>query len=185
MSTIFRSRAGSLLSLLGAALITSSCATGGEVTRVETFPKGEQTNILIGGLMSGLKDTNVVERVYPAPYEKVWAAVKRVAERFDKVGKRPLVTVDEKNGRVQNGELTQDALIGLGGGAWADEFLMEATAVSATQTRVAVGRKVVRKETTTLAGGRRGVEGRWKSQWSNGQIEKWLLTQIEDELKAP
>lgn len=105
--------------------------------------------------MSGLKDTNVVERVYQAPYEKVWAAVKRVAERFDKVGERPLIVVDEKNGRVQNGQLTQDALIGLGGGAWADEFLMEATAVSATETRVAVERKVVRKETTTLAGGRR------------------------------
>ncbi|MGH9461126.1 MAG: hypothetical protein ACRD1X_07900 [Vicinamibacteria bacterium] len=185
MSTVFRSRTGSLLAMLGGALIASSCATSGENTRVETFPAGEQTNILIGGLMSGLKDTNVVERVYQAPYEKVWAAVKRVAERFDKVGGRPLVAIDEKNGRVQNGNLTQDALIGLGGGAWADQFVTEATAVSPSQTRVAVARRVVQKESTTLAGGRRGVEGRWKSQWSNGQIESWLLTQIEDELKAP
>lgn len=185
MSVVSRSWSAPLVRLLGVTLVASSCATGGEFTRVDTFPKGEQTNVLIGGLMSGLKDTNVVERVYPVPYEKVWAAVKRVAERFDKVGKRPLVAVDEKNGRVQNGQLTQDALIGLGGGAWADQFVMEATAVSPSQTRVAVARRVVQKESTTLAGGRRGVEGRWKSQWSNGQVENWLLTQIEAELKAP
>lgn len=185
MSTVFRSRRGLLLALLGEVLIASSCATGGEFTRVETFPTGEQTNVLIGGLMSGLKDTNVVERVYQAPYEKVWTAVKRVAERFDKVGGRPLVAVDEKNGRIQNGRLTQDALIGLGGGAWADEFVMEATAVSPSQTRVAVARRVAEKEVATLAGGRRGIEGRWKSQWSNGRVENWLLTQVEDELKAP
>ena len=176
--------------LVGLALTLSSCASMGldpgslnpwqsTPTRVDTFPKGEQTNIWIGGLMGGLKDVNVVERVYSAPYAKVWATVKQVAERFDKVGGRPLVAIDEKNGRIQNGRISEDNLIGLGGTAWTDEFQMEATAVSPTQTRVAIARKVVEKEMTTRAGNRKAVEGRWKSQWSNSQIENWLHTQIE------
>lgn len=176
--------------LIGLALTLSSCASTGlnleslnpwqsAPTLVDAFPKGEQTNILIGGLMSGLKDVNVVERVYPASYAKVWTTVKQVAERFDKVSGRPLVAIDEKNGRIQNGRISEDSLIGLGGTAWTDEFLMEVTAVSPTQTRVAIARKVVEKEIVTRAGNRKAVEGRWKSQWSNSQIENWLHTQIE------
>ena len=176
--------------LIGLAFTLSSCASMGldlgsmnprqsTPTRVDTFPKGEQTNILIGGLMGGLKDVNVVERVYPAPYAKVWATVKQVAERFDKVGGRQLVAIDEKNGRVQNGRISENSLIGLGGTAWTDEFLMEVTTVSPTQTRVAIARKVVEKEIVTRAGSRKAIEGRWKSQWSNSQIENWLHTQIE------
>ena len=176
--------------LIGLALTLSSCASLGfdpgylnpwqsAPTRVDTFPKGEQTNILIGGLMGGLKDVNVVERVYPTPYAKVWATVKQVAEHFDKVGGRPLVAIDEKNGRIQNGRISENSLIGIGSTAWTDEFLMEVTAVSPTQTRVAIARKVVEKEIVTRAGSRKTVEGRWKSQWSNSQIENWLHTQIE------
>lgn len=181
MSVVQRSRSLMLLFWLGTTVASYGCASGG-FARVEAFPDGEQTNILIGGLMSGIKDANVVERMYLAPYEKVWAAVKRVAEQFDKVGKRPLAAIDEKNGRIQNGRLTQDTLLGLGGGAWADEFVMEATAVSPDRTKVMVSRKVVEKQFVTRAGAAKGVEGNWKSQWSNGQIENWLLTRIEDEI---
>lgn len=63
-----------------------------------------------------------------------------------------------------------------------DEFLMEVTALSDTQTKVSVARKVVEKQVVTRAGGARGVEWNWKTQWSNGQIENWLHTQIEDGL---
>ena len=183
----------SILLLIGLAFTLSSCTSMGfdpgslnpwqsAPTRVDTFPKGEQTNILIGGLMSGFKDVNVVERVHSAPYAKVWAAVKQVAEHFDKVGGRPLVAIDEKNGRIQNGRISENGLIGLGSTAWTDEFLMEVTAVSPAQTRVAIARKVVEKEIVTRAGNRKAIEGRWKSQWSNGQIENWLHTQIEQNM---
>jgi len=170
--------------------ILSGCATLGNLSgigasseRVEKFPEGEQVNILIGGFFSVLKDINVETRVFDAPYDKVWPAAKLTAEKIDKVGKRPLVIVDEKNGRILNGVINQNVLIGLSGGAWVDQFQIEVTSVLGNKTKVNVARKVVEKQFVTLAGARRGIEGNWKSQWSNGNIEKWILTQIEDQIK--
>ncbi len=170
--------------------LIQGCATLGNISgvetssaRVEQFPKGEQVNTLIGGFFSGLKDVNVETRVFDTPYDKVWSAAKLTADKLDKIGKRPLVLIDEKNGRISNGVITQNALIGFGGGAWADQFQIEVTSISDNKIKVDVARKVVEKEFVTLAGARRGIEGNWKSQWSNGNIEKWILTQIEDQIK--
>ncbi len=179
----------SIVLLLGLPIL-SGCATLGNLSgtsapseRIEEFPKGEQVSILIGGFFSGLKDVNVETRVFDAPYNKVWLAAKLTAEKLDKVGKRPVVLVDEKNGRISNGVISQNVLIGLGSGAWVDQFQIEITSVSDNKTKVNVARKVVEKEIATLAGARRGIQGQWKSQWSNGNIEKWILTQIEDQIK--
>ena len=166
----------------GCATLGDLSGTGSSSERVEKFPEGEQVNTLIGGFFSGLKDVNVETRVFDAPYDKVWSAAKLSADKLDKIGKRPLVLIDEKNGRLSNGVIAQNALIGLGGGAWADEFQIEVTSVSDNKTKVNVARKVVEKEFVTLGGARRGIEGNWKSQWSNGNIEKWILAQIEDQL---
>jgi len=167
----------------GCTTLGNLSGIGTSSSRVEQFPEGEQVNTLIGGFFGGLKDVNVETRVFDARYNKVWSATKRTADKLDKIGKRPLVLVDEKNGRISNGVITETALIGLGGGAWADQFQIEVTSVSDNKTKVDVARKVVEKQMVTLAGARRGIEGNWKSQWSNGNIEKWILTQIEDQLK--
>lgn len=143
--------------------------------RVEKFPAGQQTNSLIGSFFTGLKDYNVVQYTFDAPYEKVWPAVKRISERFAKVSGRPVIGLDEQNGRVQNGRINQDAMIGMGSGAWLDEIGIEATKLAPDKTRVTVIRKVVQKEFTGSSP--------WKTQWSNGKIENYLLTQIEDEIK--
>lgn len=142
--------------------------------RVEEFPKGEQVSILIGGWLSGIKDVNVITRVYDAPYNKVWLAAKLTAEKLDKIGKRLLVLVDEKNGRTTNGVIDQNVLIGLGSGAWVDQFQIEVTSVSDNKTKVDITRKVVEKD---ILGGEH-----WKSQYSNSNIEKWVLTQIDDQI---
>lgn len=167
----------------GCATLGNLSGIGSSSERVEEFPEGKQVNTLIGGFFGGLKDVNVETRVFDAPYDKVWSAAKLTADKLDKIGKRPLVLVDEKNGRISNGVITQNALIGLGGGAWTDQFQIEVTSVSDNKTKVDVARKVVEKQMVTLAGARRGIEGQWKSQWSNGNIEKWILTQIEDQIK--
>ncbi len=156
----------------------SIAVDSGQFTRVEAFPEGEQKNILIGSFMSSVKDQNVVSHVYDAPYPTVWAKAKIVAQRFSKIGGRPLVAIDERTGRIQNGRITQDATVGAGGGAWLDEFLMEVTKQSDTQTEVLVGRKVVENEMNPAT-----LQRSWRAQWSNSEIENWLLTQIEDELK--
>jgi len=160
-------------------LFLCGCAASSKFVRIKQFPDGEQVNIIIGGFLSGIKDVNVVENTYSAPYEKVWSAVKNVAQNFSKVGKRPIVGIDEANGRVQNGKISEDALIGLGVGAWLDEFVMEATSLSESKTKVAVSRKVVQVSLPDKVTLRKEA----KTQYSNGKIESWLLSQIEDELK--
>lgn len=161
------------------ALITlfcfSSAAQKKHFERVEKLPEGEQVRHSIGSFFGGIKDGNVEEFTFDAPYEVVWPAVKRVAETFAKTGKRPVTAIEEENGRIQNGVITQNAFIGAGPGAWLDLFLSEATQVSTTKTKVSIMRKVVEKEIT----GDREI----KTQWSNGKLERYLLTQIEDEIK--
>lgn len=169
-----------LLGLL--ILLMQACAGAGQFVRVDQFPEGEQINFMASAILSGTKDVNVVERIYAAPYEKAWTAVKGAAERFAKTGKRSIAGIDEKNGRIQNGAITQDALVGLGTGNWRDEFVMEATALSNNQTKVSVVRKVVELELISGSTVFKAADRRWKTQWSNGQIESWLHTQIEDEL---
>jgi len=178
-----------LLVLAGILILLGGCATLGDLSgigssseRVEQFPEGKQVNTLIGSFFTGLKDVNVETRVFDAPYDKIWSAAKLTADKLDKIGKRPLVLVDEKNGRISNGIITQNALIGLGSDAWADQFQIEVTSVSDNKTKVDVARKVVANEMVAF-GNRPGTYGmsvnQWKSQWSNGNIEKWILTQIE------
>jgi hypothetical protein len=65
-------------------------------------------------------------------------------------------------------------MIGMGSGAWIDEFVMEAKKLD-TKTNVVIARKIVK----------RGYTGsrKWKTHCSNSKIEKYLLTQIEDGIK--
>jgi len=142
--------------------------------RVEKFPAGEQTNEWIGSFMSGVKDVNIEEYTFEFPYEKVWGAAVRASESFSKAGGRPVVAVDAAGGRIQNGKVSLDATLGMGATAWMDEFVIEVARLTQNLTKVAVTRKVVEKQ---ISGDRP-----WKTVWSNGKIERWILTQIEDEL---
>lgn len=168
------------LAILG-ILVAFCSALGGPkpFERVETFPAGEQQSAgksIIGGR------ENTVAVILSAPYSAVWPAVKSVAQKFDKVGNRPIVGIDEHSGRVQNGRISSDALIGRGeglGGAWADEFVMEATQATSATTRLSVTRKLVHK------GGLGGTGTGWEARSSNGRIERWLITEVMKELETP
>lgn len=155
--------------------------------RQEKFPTGDQVNFWIGGDLGGIKDTNTEEFVFNAPYKRVWSACKVVADRFDKVGKRPVINVNEKTGRIQIGKIQEDEMIGVGTGAWLDEFMLEATEVPDSKTKVSITRKVVKLESFERKDYKRRVktyEKKWRTQLSNGRIERWVLTQIEDELAS-
>ena len=140
--------------------------------RLEIFPAGKQeagaTRLL------GFKEVNTATIIVSAPYATVWPAVKSAARQFDKLGTRPLIAIDEQSGRVQNGKISSDALIGRGGGfngAWADEFVTEATQLSASTTRLAVTRKLVHK-------GGLANTNQWAAGTSNGKIERWLISEV-------
>lgn len=141
--------------------------------RIEEYPSGEQTKSLIGSFFSGTKDVNAVEHTFDAALYKVWPVLKSVANKFAKISGRLVVGIDEANNLIQNGNITQDSMIGSGSGAWMDQIQMKAISTE-NQTKVIVSRKVVQREFT----GKR----EWKTQLSNGKIESYLLTQIEDEL---
>jgi hypothetical protein len=144
--------------------------------RVDKFPEGEQGGTLRS--MTSVRDTNTVTVSVKAPYEAVWSAIKVVAQKFDKIGNRPIVGVSEQSGRIQNGKIQLDSMI-LSGSLvdWRDEFLTEATAIDPQTTKLSVTRKLVRKETFG--------SGRWGAHSSNGKIERWLITQVLDEMKSP
>jgi hypothetical protein len=150
--------------------------------RIEVFPAGEQVSAkgkILGPL--GGNGTNTVTATLSVPYSAVWTAVKNVAASFDKVGGRPVAGIDEGAGRIQNGRISGDGLIGSTGGltaAWADEFVTEVTKVAENSTRVSVTRRLV--ERGGIGGG-----DRWRNEASNGSIERWMITKVMDEIATP
>ncbi len=155
----------------------------GKFTRVDTFPEGKQTDVWTSAFLSGFELSNSVEIVCQAPEKQVWIAAKRAAEALQKVGKRKLAAAEEGTGRIQNGKISRDEALGMGVGAWLDEIATELTALGPEQTKVVVSRRVV--QTTPRSRAQRGSSERpWVASKSNGQIESWLLTQVEVELAS-
>jgi hypothetical protein len=149
-----------------------------------------------GNLFAG----KTIENTYSAPYEKVWNAARRAAMRLDaKSQKTPLsgvtikyrkVTIlDKDNGIIQLGAIPKlgemEKLDGLGvtseGYIWRDEFHIKITPLSSTQTKVSVLRRVVvgvySKDPLHPSFG-----DKLQERASSGNYERWLLTQIEDDL---
>jgi hypothetical protein len=155
----------------------TSLAQDKEFKRVEQYPRGDQIAVMSSTFLAGAINMHTEQNVYQAPYEKVWAAAQRAAQALSKAGGQSVVSTDEQSGKIQNGKINQDDLIGRGSFQWADEFITEVTRLTASMTQVTVSRKVVKK-TTNLHG-----EYVWQTASSNGKIERWVLTQIEDEIK--
>jgi hypothetical protein len=167
-----------LLTVLLAALLypATASAQDKEFKRVDQFPKGDQIAVMSSTFFAGAATAHAEQNVYSAPFEKVWAAAQRAALALDKMGGRSVVATDERSGKIQNGQISQDSLVGRGSFQWMDEFVTEVTRLTASMTRVTVSRKVVKK-TQNLR-----HEYVWQTMFSNGKIERWVLTQIDDEV---
>jgi len=165
-----------LATVLWAIALCSTAVLGQEkhFKREEKLPQGQQSSFM-GPLLAGLKDWHIEKYTFDAPYDDVWAAVQQVADEFAKTAKRSVAGIDEKNGKVQNGRISQDQLVGSGPGSWMDEFVTEVTKVSEKRTNVAVARKIVELSADRV----------WTTVSSNGKFERYLLTRIEDEMKHP
>jgi hypothetical protein len=154
----------------------SALAQDKEFKRVEQYPKGDQIAVMSSTFLAGAINMHTEQNVYNAPYDKVWAATQRATQALSKVGGQSVVSTDEQSGRIQNGKINQDDLVGRGSYQWADEFITEVTRLTSSMTRVTVSRKVVKK-TQNLRN-----QYVWQTASSNGKIERWVLTQIEDEV---
>jgi hypothetical protein len=158
-----------LHSYLVAVLLLPGSVPPKHFDRVESFPKGANTSV-VGSLVGG---QGVTEYDFDASLERVWNALQRVTSSPEMTMLRPIVSVDQQRHSVQNGSLTRMALDEKErGGDFVDEFQTRATKLSDAQTRVTISRKLRRK-----------IRGRWGVEKTNGKIERWILSRIEDELQ--
>lgn len=157
--------------------------------RVEEQPVGIEISDVASGMATRSYASHVSDR-YNAPYATVWAAALRVARRVELMGSKPVLRVDPARGEIA---IRENRVVRPDGGdydpddlrlrGWIDEFLFQVTALSADRTKVTVARTVrgitaFRLCPYTLAACSSGYE----PEVSNGKIEDWILTQIEDDL---
>ncbi|MDQ3648738.1 MAG: hypothetical protein M3458_00375 [Acidobacteriota bacterium] len=150
--------------------------------RVITFPDGKQTSYggTVGAVWTNPNMIKIEQHLFAASYDKVWSAAKRATQEFAKMGRRPIV-IDEERGRISNSNVG-DALnkeATLIATTWVDELKTEVTKIDKDNTKVTVTRKVYDVRT-----GNDGQKG-GAAVLSNGKIERWLLTQIEDGINDP
>ncbi|MCG3134385.1 MAG: hypothetical protein HMLKMBBP_01691 [Planctomycetes bacterium] len=173
------------LTLALLCLVSGACGST-SFSRVTEFPTGKQEDALIGGLFAGIQDTATTSIDLPVPATTAWVAVRLVADDFAKIGGRTVTGIDENSMRIKNGNISQNAAIGGGVGSWMDQFTTEVTATSPSTSRVSVTRKLVRLTQPTGVVGGHAVAGRkeWQAVRSNGEIERWILTRVQDALSA-
>jgi hypothetical protein len=143
------------------------------------YPDGKQTSFAgtIGDIWSNQNGIRSEKHLFPKSYDEVWEAAKQAAQKFSRIGKRPL-KIDEEMRRISNSNIERarnekDTLIQT---SWIDEITTEVTYIDQAQTKVIVSRKVLEIQTD-----RYGKKA-WGNVASNGKIERWILTQIEDEI---
>lgn len=148
--------------------------------RETVYPDGQQTNYT--AFKNAFRDKNAgrqesyVFRDYT--YEQIWSAMKYAGEEFARIGKRPLKFDDQKyqtfNTNIGDIENNKTSIIKK---TWFDEVRMEATQIDSTYIKVTVTRKIMTW----------GLNHENKYDWvpapSDGKIERWLITQVEDALK--
>jgi hypothetical protein len=143
------------------------------------YPDGKQTSFgaTLGNVWINPSGVKTEKYVFPNSYDEVWSAAKRAAEEFSRIGKRP-INIEHDKGRISNSNIEdarnrESALIQT---TWVDEIVTEVTQIDENHTKVAVSRKVFEIQTDARK------NKVWANVASNGKVERWILTQIEDEI---
>lgn len=172
------------------SLLLVGCASSEDFRRVEQPPEGIQISELASATSTRLHRSQVSGR-FEAPVAVVWDAAVRVVPKLERLGELPRSTYDRRKGRIEVREThstRQDApeaaAEDMAFRGWKDDFVIEVKQASDTETTVTVHRTVLgipgfRACRFHQLCNRRGYE----PEVSNGQIEDWFLTQVEDELK--
>jgi hypothetical protein len=141
--------------------------------RVEKFPEGREVTTW-GSFMGELAGDKLVSRIYNTSYKDIWKAALKVSTELETRGRTPVFPLPDR-GQISIGAIDQNRLIGRGGGAWMDTFAIQLVKLNDGQIRVTVLRKVLELPNTR----------QWRRAISNGKIERWVLTRIEDEVGRP
>ena len=157
---------------------------------MEQVPEGMQINELASASARQLHRSRVSDR-FAAPYEVVWDAVVRVVPKLEQLGEMPLSTYDKRHGRIEvrethtsrqdDSDATAEDRAFRG---WKDDFVIEVSRVSDMDTKITVHRTVLGLPGFRACRFHRICTRRnYEPEVSNGRIENWFLTQVEDELK--
>jgi hypothetical protein len=176
---------------LGAFSVGMLVACSGEraFQRVEDFPAGPQIDYTASAFGTGVRTTHVSDR-YHSPYEAVWLATKRVVERVEQTGIKPKVSFDESKGLIvltedhrDDAAKTMNNPDRLRIKGWRDEIRIEVVKVSDDRTKVTVSRTVLGMPYDKICLDRTRTckdPIPYEPEVSNGKVEDWILTQIED-----
>lgn len=175
--------------LLCAGLVGAGGCGSESFHRTETQPQGMQIDAMASGLANTSHTSHVSDR-YSAPYANVWEATLRVANRVKQQGVKPVLLADQTRGEIKlreshvmrntDQEFDPDELRLRG---WVDEFQFQVGALPDGRTKVTVSRTVRGIPAFLVCGFviaacQKGLE----PEVSNGHMEDWILTQIEDDL---
>jgi hypothetical protein len=148
--------------------------------RVDTFPTGEET------APYGLTRAKGIEHSYPAQRNQVWAAARRaalnlVAQSFlegsgIRAKTRENPRFDPASGTIQIGEVNEYVKTEVfASRTWKDEIVVKVGSYEGGRTNVTVLRTAIVPSGDALHPG-------VVDKVSSGNYERWILTQIEDDL---
>lgn len=178
-----------------------SCAPSYHFERVEAYPGGLQIDELASAYLNKEKPSHVTLNV-EAPYEQTWDAARKVAHQLKQIdsASESTVTIDSDSGRIHIEQVhipEEVAAVRAAGGPypknevtyrlreWVSEFYIELTKVSPTNTKVTVSRDVLGVPSMRICAGTLGAcRGMYEPEISNGRVENWVLTQLQDLLKG-
>jgi len=194
--------AGGLLFLMLIGLsLPIACSPAGRFERVDHFPSGPQIDTFASAWLNRLHPSQV-RKQFDARYEDVWETANMVARRLGVQVEKAAIFIDQDNGEIiitdelqivrdtvpepdDRSNLRRSSGSRLGG--WKDEFLIHVTSLSEKRTMVTVSRTVlgVPRFRFCLYVAAMCESDTYEPEVSNGQIENWVLTQINDALAKP
>ena len=174
--------------------MTPSCSgTNPEYHRVEKFPEGMNTNEFASATHTRLHTTKVSNR-YQASYSEVWEATVRVARQFEKHYGQPILHIKAKKGSIHFSEtnffdrrkmpnnVETERLRG-----WKEQVTIKVRSIKEDLTKVTVFRTVegmvyYTPGQSAIGFGVRSYRKYLEPEISNGELEDWFLTKIEDDV---
>ena len=182
--------------LLIIASLSVSCSTEPSFHRVEEFPEGMNTDQLASATHTRLHTTHVSNR-YQAGFDEVWDATVQVAKNFEKHYGQPILHINKKKKSIYFSEtnlfdrkkmpnnIETERLRG-----WKEQVKIKVRSIKAKLTKVTVYRTVegmvyYTPGTAAIGFGVRSYQDFLEPEISNGEIEDWFLTKIEDQVADP
>ena len=178
--------------LLLLSTLTLSCSTDPEYHRVEEFPEGMNTDLWESATHRRLHTTHVSNR-YRADYPEVWEATLKVARNFEKRYGKPILHIEPKKGEIRFSDtnlfdrkeiysnVEAERLQG-----WKEQVQIKVRKMGDGLIKVTVYRTVEGMVYFGLnpVAAVRNYRKYLEPEISNGELEDWFLTKIEDNLAA-